>query len=359
MDSLISPTAISAFNLTGAVMSAFGSLFVVAAYFFVDFKKDALRKRLILSLASARPAPARTGTTPLSLPPPADLVNSVDNTASGFAALHRIPLRGPWCTVNGFIGQWSIVTSDLTVFAIAVATLMSIKKPVQWHQNFFWAQRNSLAVVLGMWAYGLATALGALSSAGYVQSSPNWCWVSVLDAVEAFRGFGGKDCANAGVRTLRFHPRSALRDNFRHHVHLRPDILHTEEHGDEPRVPGGHPRPSADVCGPAAYRRERRRPAAETPDQHHRGRQDPQRHEDDDRFPRPVHDPVDSRLYNLAAPGQSLPVLDLLQGLTQWIGFANGVAYNLNLEVQGVLKGAFTGARHPRGGETERRAATP
>lgn len=85
---------------------------------------------------------------------------------------------GPLCTMNGFIGQWSVQAADLSTLLIAIVTFLVLKtdSPLAFDiimhkldQNFHW-------ILFFVWLYPLLTATIALFVIGY-EPTGNWCWV--------------------------------------------------------------------------------------------------------------------------------------------------------------------------------------
>lgn len=311
------PSAASVFNLAGSVSSVFGSAFVIVTHLFLGLKQDSVRTKLILSLALA------------------DFFNALDNATSGIAVLNGWKLDGPWCTVNGFLGQWTVVTSDWTVFAIAVSTVVALRSPLRWHQNIFWVQRHTWILLVGLWMYALVTAVVALFTVGYVKSAANWCWIAPAPTHYRYLlAHGPRIFIIFSISFMYLWIYSLLRRQAKEREDpasgASPSFAASAsvEKGSGTVVGSG-----ASSGGTVGIRRDRLYkimsmmlifPVVYTS----------------------LWIPgIFLRFYNMATNGGSNPVLNVLQGFTQWIGFANAVLYGLNEEVKAGFRARFRKTR--------------
>ncbi|KAI8868921.1 hypothetical protein GQ42DRAFT_124500, partial [Ramicandelaber brevisporus] len=157
--------ASSIFALTGSALSfvTTGAVLIVFAY--VKYRTRmpfGLRNHLIICLLLA------------------DFINSFNNTISGIKFVSTGSLHtGVRCTINGFVGQWTVQASDFFVLLMAIATYLSLTSSYRWACKHTWLQRHINLITTIPWIIGLTTAVIAQVATGYEPVIGNWCWIPV------------------------------------------------------------------------------------------------------------------------------------------------------------------------------------
>ncbi|PWW78904.1 family A G protein-coupled receptor-like protein, partial [Tuber magnatum] len=148
---------VSILSLVGSSLSALGTGFVCLCYLFLPMKPH-FRHRLIQSLAVA------------------DFLNATSNSASGFYILVRnreLP-EGIGCRMNGLVTQITVQATDLSILAIAIATVWAITDPITFGM---WSTRKAILAVCFVWVIPFITGFTALGKDWYHPVSGNWCWI--------------------------------------------------------------------------------------------------------------------------------------------------------------------------------------
>ena len=114
----------------------------------------------------------------------AEWLNSTNNGISGIYGFFGQLTRGPACTANGFIGNWSVQAADLSVLLVVLVTYMALMTTTStsFDTVMFKLDRNSHWMFLGMWLFPFLTSIIALVTVGYAPSSTNWCWIDATGA---------------------------------------------------------------------------------------------------------------------------------------------------------------------------------
>lgn len=147
---------------SASLLSCFSTLFIIV--FYVIFRKDIHNKRhpYILNLIVA------------------DFINSLNNTVSGFYVVvnSAIP-AGVGCSVNGLVGQVSILAVDYSVLIIALITYIALTKPQSFDRfQAAWKGYCQFVLLAIPWIAGGVTGVIGYIFPGY--SAPpgvNWCWL--------------------------------------------------------------------------------------------------------------------------------------------------------------------------------------
>ncbi|CUS14709.1 unnamed protein product [Tuber aestivum] len=172
--------SVSILSLIGSSLSALGTGFICLCYLFLPLKRH-FRHRLIQSLALA------------------DFLNATSNSASGFYILVRnreLP-EGIGCRMNGLVTQITVQATDLSILAIAIATVWAITDPITFRM---WNTRKAILAVCSIWVIPFITGnnplpapppprpplndqltnptgFTALGKDWYHPVSGNWCWI--------------------------------------------------------------------------------------------------------------------------------------------------------------------------------------
>lgn len=111
------------YNLTVAIPTLVGSLLsfvatscVLISYIVYADQQRSFRHALVLNLALAGTCPQRHPDIILTIA--TEFINSLNNSISGIYAIVNegsITL-GPACSLNGWVGQWSVQVSDREIF---------------------------------------------------------------------------------------------------------------------------------------------------------------------------------------------------------------------------------------------------
>ncbi|EGP87642.1 uncharacterized protein MYCGRDRAFT_109455 [Zymoseptoria tritici IPO323] len=107
----------------------------------------------------------------------ADWMNSLNNTISGsYALAHRDKgiAPGAACTINGYVGQFSVQAIDFNILIVSISVLVTIRK-----KTFVVAPTRGkmLGVCAMAWIPSIITSNIALGLNAYGSVSGNWCWI--------------------------------------------------------------------------------------------------------------------------------------------------------------------------------------
>ncbi|ORY56307.1 uncharacterized protein BCR38DRAFT_505137 [Pseudomassariella vexata] len=159
-------------TLVGSLSSFVATSIVVLLWLISHGAKDNLRYALIINLTFAG---GLMLTTKSWLQ---ELINSLNNSISGsyvVATRQSVP-PGDTCSANGWIGQVKKKAADFSILAIAIATLLTIKR-TPWILNPSFTKKYFIC--LSTWLTPLATATTALAMGKMSAVSGNWCWISM------------------------------------------------------------------------------------------------------------------------------------------------------------------------------------
>src|SRR5579862_3246145 len=103
------------------------------------------------------------------LPSFLDLINAVNNSISGIAiqARHRFLAAGPWCVVNGFIGQLSVQAVDCSIFLITLSLFYVATCSNTRSVHFKPSPLSTVLLIAAPWLLPLTTSLVALAKHYY------------------------------------------------------------------------------------------------------------------------------------------------------------------------------------------------
>lgn len=106
-----------------------------------------------------------------------ELLNSANNSISGFFGMVGQLNNGSGCVANGFIGQWTIQAADLSTLAIAIVTFITLKSCFD--PKALQRLESSAGLIFTIiWIYPLITSIVGYFWPGYVPTSSNWCWLA-------------------------------------------------------------------------------------------------------------------------------------------------------------------------------------
>ncbi|KAK4505843.1 hypothetical protein PRZ48_003808 [Zasmidium cellare] len=109
----------------------------------------------------------------------ADWINALNNTISGAIALSRRNdekqlTKGPACTANGYIGQFSVQAIDFNILIISFAVLLTVRQSSITMEPPWWA---IVLICILPWIPSVITSNIALGLDAYGPVSGNWCWI--------------------------------------------------------------------------------------------------------------------------------------------------------------------------------------
>jgi hypothetical protein len=101
-------------TLIGSILSCIASVLVLISYIIYADQQRSFRHALVLNLALA----GKTLLDTQELTFAVEFINSLNNSISGIHVLvHRSMITpGAACSVNGWVGQWSVQVSESTAF---------------------------------------------------------------------------------------------------------------------------------------------------------------------------------------------------------------------------------------------------
>ncbi|OAG21679.1 hypothetical protein CC77DRAFT_833720 [Alternaria alternata] len=146
-------------TLVGSLLSAVATSCVLISYIVYADQQRSFRHALVLNLALA------------------EFINSLNNSISGiYAIVNRGNIaEGPACSLNGWVGQWSVQAADFSILAIAVVTLLTITRKT------YMPNASLLSKVLICASVWVIPTITATTAAGLEELKPvsgNWCWIS-------------------------------------------------------------------------------------------------------------------------------------------------------------------------------------
>ncbi|RMZ70324.1 glucose receptor git3 [Pyrenophora seminiperda CCB06] len=77
--------------------------------------------------------------------------------------MQRTNPSGLGCTINGWVGQWSVQAADFSILAIAIITLLTITRTTYMPDTCLW---KKILICASVWFVPTTTVSG------------NWCWIS-------------------------------------------------------------------------------------------------------------------------------------------------------------------------------------
>ncbi|GME48478.1 hypothetical protein GTA08_BOTSDO08764 [Neofusicoccum parvum] len=146
-------------TLTGSVLSCATTSCVLISYIVYADQQRSFRHALVLNLALA------------------EFINSLNNSISGiYAVSHRgIIDRGTACTINGWVGQWSVQAADFSILAIAIITLLTITRQTYMPNA---SLSRKILICASVWLVPTITSSTAAGLDELTPVSGNWCWIS-------------------------------------------------------------------------------------------------------------------------------------------------------------------------------------
>ncbi|CAA9965779.1 glucose receptor git3 [Pyrenophora teres f. maculata] len=145
-------------TLTGSLLSCTASACVLISYIIYAKQQQSFRHALVLNLSLA------------------EFINSLNNSISGiFVFTHGKTSPGIACTINGWVGQWSVQAADFSILAIAIITLLTITRTT-YMPNTCLAKKALICA--SVWVVPTTTASIAAGLDQLRPVSGNWCWIS-------------------------------------------------------------------------------------------------------------------------------------------------------------------------------------
>ncbi|KAJ5056906.1 G protein-coupled glucose receptor regulating Gpa2-domain-containing protein [Bipolaris maydis] len=146
-------------TLVGSLCSAVATSCVLVCYVIYADQQRSFRHVLVLNLALA------------------EFINSVNNSVSGiWVVAHQHDLSdGVACSLNGWVGQWSVQAADFSILAIAIVTLLTITRKT------YMPNVSTLKKVLicsSCWIMPTISSCTVLGLNQFTPVSGNWCWIS-------------------------------------------------------------------------------------------------------------------------------------------------------------------------------------
>ncbi|KAF4881482.1 hypothetical protein CGCFRS4_v015517 [Colletotrichum fructicola] len=106
----------------------------------------------------------------------AEVANSANNTISGIIYIREQRLqRATACVLNGVVGQLSVQASDFSILAIAIATLLVIRRKTSMADG---SSLEKLAICCCVWVVPITTSALAARMGVMEPVSGNWCWIT-------------------------------------------------------------------------------------------------------------------------------------------------------------------------------------
>ncbi|CAN9339066.1 unnamed protein product [Alternaria sp. RS040] len=146
-------------TLVGSLLSAVATSCVLISYIVYADQQRSFRHALVLNLALA------------------EFINSLNNSISGiYAIVNRGNIaEGPACSLNGWVGQWSVQAADFSILAIAVVTLLTITRKTYMPNA---SLLSKVLICASVWVIPTITATAAAGLEELKPVSGNWCWIS-------------------------------------------------------------------------------------------------------------------------------------------------------------------------------------
>ncbi|KAG9188773.1 hypothetical protein G6011_07478 [Alternaria panax] len=146
-------------TLVGSLLSAVATSCVLISYIVYADQQRSFRHALVLNLALA------------------EFINSLNNSISGVYAIVNSGniSEGPACSLNGWVGQWSVQAADFSILAIAVVTLLTITRKTYMPNS---SLLSKILICSSVWVIPTITASTAAGLKQLTPVSGNWCWIS-------------------------------------------------------------------------------------------------------------------------------------------------------------------------------------
>ncbi|CAG5174210.1 uncharacterized protein ALTATR162_LOCUS7747 [Alternaria atra] len=146
-------------TLVGSLLSCVATSCVLISYIVYADQQRSFRHALVLNLALA------------------EFINSLNNSTSGIYAVanNGSITAGPACSLNGWVGQWSVQAADFSILAIAIITLLTITRKT------YMPNASLLSKVLICASVWVVPTITSTTAAGLKELKPvsgNWCWIS-------------------------------------------------------------------------------------------------------------------------------------------------------------------------------------
>ncbi|KAL1794687.1 hypothetical protein ACET3X_006503 [Alternaria dauci] len=146
-------------TLVGSLLSAVATSCVLISYVVYADQQRSFRHALVLNLALA------------------EFINSLNNSISGiYAIANRGNIKeSAACSLNGWVGQWSVQAADFSILAIALVTLLTItRKTYMPHASLL----SKSLICASVWVVPTITSSTAAGLKELKPVSGNWCWIS-------------------------------------------------------------------------------------------------------------------------------------------------------------------------------------
>ncbi|KAK1515742.1 uncharacterized protein CCOS01_12940 [Colletotrichum costaricense] len=144
----------------GSVLSALFTFAVLILHFISPPRRRHVRHALIVNLLLS------------------DFVDMVNNTVTGIILLRDGPLDqalpAGGCTMNAWVGQLTVQTTDFNILFISITVLLTVNKNHLLQDS---SLRRILVVCLCAWIPGIITSFTALGLHIYGPVGGNWCWI--------------------------------------------------------------------------------------------------------------------------------------------------------------------------------------
>ncbi|KNG49596.1 glucose receptor git3 protein [Stemphylium lycopersici] len=146
-------------TLVGSLLSFVATSCVLISYIVYADQQRSFRHALVLNLALA------------------EFINSLNNSISGiYAIVNKGSITlGPACSLNGWVGQWSVQAADFSILAIAIITLLTITRKTYMPNA---SLMMKIAICGSVWLIPTITATTAAGLKEITPVSGNWCWIS-------------------------------------------------------------------------------------------------------------------------------------------------------------------------------------
>ncbi|KAH5451279.1 hypothetical protein HBI30_136540 [Parastagonospora nodorum] len=145
-------------TLVGSLLSCVATTGVLISYIIYAEQQKSFRHALVLNLALA------------------EFINSLNNSISGLYVLTRGKTTpSAACTLNGWMGQWSVQAADFSILAIAIITLLTITRKTYMPNT---SLMRKILICASVWIIPTITASTAAGLNEIKPVSGNWCWIS-------------------------------------------------------------------------------------------------------------------------------------------------------------------------------------
>ncbi|KAI2475734.1 glucose receptor git3 [Pyrenophora tritici-repentis] len=161
-------------TLTGSLLSCVATACVLISYIVYAKQQQSFRHALVLNLSLAGRGPVKH--VEFELTATLEFINSLNNSISGLYVLtHGKTSPGLACTVNGWVGQWSVQAADFSILAIAIITLLTITRTTYMPNTCL---VKKILICASVWFIPTTTASIAAGLDQLKPVSGNWCWIS-------------------------------------------------------------------------------------------------------------------------------------------------------------------------------------